>query len=108
MSYDWRYEFQRHISADTALSNISLMCLDPGDMDTGLTRDAPVFTQVLVKWIIPMLVPVLILLQPNGFLRTSAKSARDLLQASFDEKMLEKHPKALHLNKPEVDENEQR
>ena len=63
-----------------------------------------------------MLVPVLVLLQPKGFLRISTKSARDLLRASFDEKMLEKHPKALYLNGSEVghvtlealDENKQK
>jgi hypothetical protein len=41
-------------------------------------------------------------LQPKGFLRISTKSDRDLLRASFDEKMLEKHPKAIYLNKSEV------
>jgi hypothetical protein len=49
-----------------------------------------------------MLAPVLVLLQPKGSLRTPAKSARDLLRASFDEKMLGKHPKALYLNRSEV------
>jgi len=80
MSDNWRYEFQHRVSADTALSNISLVCLEPGDMDTGLTRDASFPIQVLVKWIIPMLVPFLVLLQPKGFLRISTKSARDLLR----------------------------
>jgi len=102
MSDNWRYEFQRRVSADTALSNISLVCLDPADMDTGLSRDAPFFIEVLVKWIIPILAPVLVLLQPKGFLCISTKPDRDLLRASFDEKMLEKHPKAIYLNKSEV------
>jgi hypothetical protein len=63
-----------------------------------------------------MLAPVLVLLQPNGSLRTPTKSARDLLRASFDEKLLGKHPKALYLNGSEVghvtpealDENKQK
>src|SRR5277367_2646141 len=86
MSDNWRYEFQRRVSADTALSNISLVCLDPGDMDTCLTRDAPFFIEVLMKWIIPMLVPVLVLLQPKGFLRISTKPGRSCGPAlMFDE-----------------------
>jgi hypothetical protein len=89
-------------SPPTLLFRTSHSCLDPADMDTGLSRDAPFFIEVLVKWIIPMLVPVLVLLQPKGFLRISIKSGRDLLRASFDEKMLEKHPKAIYLNKSEV------
>jgi hypothetical protein len=91
-------------SPPTLLFRTSHSYVSTGDMDTGLTRDAAFFIQVLVKWIIPMLVPVPVLLRPDGFLRISAKSARDLLQASSDEKMLEKHPKALYL---EVGENEQ-
>jgi hypothetical protein len=66
---------------------------------TGLAHDAPFFTQVLVKWIIPMPVPVLVLLPPIDSLHTPTKSARDLLRASFDEKM---HPKVLYLNGSEV------
>jgi hypothetical protein len=63
-----------------------------------------------------MLVPALVLLRPNGSLHTRAKSARDLLQASFDGKMLGKHPKSSCLNESEVghvrpeapDENKQK
>jgi hypothetical protein len=71
-------------------------------MGTGLARDAPFLIQVLMKWIMPALAPILVYLQPNGSLRTPPKSAVDLLRASFDEKGLGKHPKALYLNGPEV------
>lgn len=35
---------------------------------------------------------------PNGNFRTKKKSAKDLLNASFDEEALGKHPKAVYLN----------
>ena len=71
-------------------------------MGTGIARDAPFLIQILMNWIIPVLAPIVILLQPNGSLRTPAKSAADLLQACFNEKELGKHPKALYLNGSEV------
>jgi hypothetical protein len=102
ISHDPRYELQRRLSADPALSSISLVSVDPGGMPTGIARDAPFLIQVLMKWILPSLAPILVYLQPNGSLRTPAKSAADLLRASFDEKALGKHPKALYLNGSEV------
>jgi hypothetical protein len=55
-----------------------------------------------MNWIIPVLAPIFVYLQPNGSLRTPTKSAADLLRASFDEKALGKHPKALYLNGSEM------
>lgn len=37
-------------------------------------------------------------ISPNGNFRTPSKSAKDLLNASFDEETLGKHPKAVYLN----------
>lgn len=40
---------------------------------------------------------------PNGFMRPTWKSATDLMLASFDEKKLGQHPKAVYLNGSEKD-----
>ena len=71
-------------------------------MTTRLARDGPFLIQLLMNWIIPLLAPIFLFFQPNGSLRTPAKSAADLLRASFDENTLGKHPKALYLNGSEV------
>ena len=100
---DLRYELQRRLSADPALSDISLVSVDPGGMGTGIARDAPLIIRIIIAWIIPALAPIMVWMQPNGSLRTPAKSAADLLRASFDESApLGKHPKALYLNGSEV------
>lgn len=72
--------------------------LQPSKILPPLHLEAPFFIQVLVKWIILILAPVLVFLQPNGSPRTPAKSARDLLRTSFGEKMRGQHPKALYSN----------
>ena len=72
-------------------------------MGTALAREAPFLIQLIVGWIIPLLAPILVRLQPNGSLRTPAKSAVDLLRACFDETPpVGKHPRSLYLNGSEV------
>ena len=100
---DVRYELQRRLSSDPALSDISVLSVDPGGMGTAIAREAPFLIQLLMDWIIPLLAPILVRLQPNGSFRTPAKSAVDLLRACFDETPpVGKHPKSLYLNGSEV------
>ena len=42
--------------------------------------------------------PALTYFFPNGWFRTRQKSAKDVFYASFDEKTLGMHPKAMYLN----------
>lgn len=46
----------------------------------------------------PILCPIFMWLWPNGFMRSSTKSGRDLLRAAFDTKTLGDQPKAAYLN----------
>lgn len=66
--------------------------------DTDLFREAPLALRILLGWIAAPLTPVLNWIWPNGYLRTRAKSAHDLVSACFDEEALGKHPKAVYLN----------
>lgn len=93
-----RYELQRKLSADPALSKISVLSLDPGAMGgTGLLRDSPAFVRFLTSYLLYYLQPLMVLLKPNGMARTPKKSGHDLLLACFDEKYLGEYPKALYL-----------
>lgn len=90
-----RYELQRRLSASQSYSNISLLALDPGAMtDTSLFRDSPLSLRLITSLTTP-LTPILNWIWPNGYFRTRAKSAHDLLVACFDEDTLGKHPKAV-------------
>ena len=70
--------------------------------DTELFRDSPLWLRILFNWVSTPLTPVLNWIWPNGYFRTRAKSAHDLLVACFDERFLGKHPKAVYLNGSEL------
>ena len=73
--------------------------------DTELFRDSPLFLRVLLAWVLAPTTPLLNRIWPNGYFRTRAKSAHDLLVACFDEKdggVLGKRPKGVYLNGSEL------
>ncbi|ROV92427.1 hypothetical protein VPNG_09606 [Cytospora leucostoma] len=75
------HELQRRLDRDPALSNISVLGVDPGAMSTGMPRLASWFIRVLLFQII---FPIVAYLAPNGPIRTTQKSASHVLQAAFD------------------------
>ena len=71
--------------------------------DTELFRDSPFFLRLALSWLVAPMTPLLNRIWPNGYFRTRAKSAHDLLVACFDENdTLGKDPKAKYLNGSEV------
>ena len=71
--------------------------------DTELFRDSPLFLRIALSWLVSPLTPLLNWIWPNGYFRTRAKSAHDLLVACFDKNdVLGKHPKAAYLNGSEL------
>jgi NAD(P)-dependent dehydrogenase (short-subunit alcohol dehydrogenase family) len=100
------YELQRRIDADPELDKISVLSLDPGGMGTGLVRDGPFLLRFLLAVIFPIFTPMLWVwnyYKPNGSLRTTEISARDLRRACFDEtEPLGMFPKAVALNGSEA------
>ena len=65
---------------------------------TGLLRESPAALRFAVQGLIAPLAVVTTAFSPNGNFRTVNKSAKDLLNASFEEETLGKHPKAIYLN----------
>lgn len=71
--------------------------------DTELFRESPLFLRLVLSWAVTPLTPLLNWIWPNGYFRTRAKSAHDMLVACFDENdVLGKYPKAVHLNGSEL------
>ncbi|KAK8001568.1 short-chain dehydrogenase [Apiospora marii] len=78
-------ELQRRLDADAILHRLSAVGVDPAVMGTGLLRRGNWFVSVLM-WpiVIPLLAPLLTWLWPNGEIRTTYKSAGDVLAAAFE------------------------
>jgi len=94
-------ELQRRLNTDPALSNISVLGIDPGAMITGISRRGPWLISFLLFHVI---FPVLVRLQswwyPDGdsYFRTTERSAVDVLAAALDSNpVLGEHPKGMYL-----------
>lgn len=76
-----QHELQARLNADKALSNICVLGVDPGTMTTGLQRLSPWIIRVLLFQII---YPILLYFNPsNGPVRSTSRSASDVLEAAF-------------------------
>ncbi|KAF2501705.1 putative short-chain dehydrogenase [Lophium mytilinum] len=95
-------ELQRRIDADPALSNISVLSVDPGGMATGIVRNSPLPIRIMLVYILPLFAPLMFLVEyfaPNGTLRRPSTSAKAVRRAAFDvTEPLGKYPKAVALN----------
>ncbi|KAI1389172.1 NAD(P)-binding protein [Hypoxylon trugodes] len=77
-------ELARRFPSDPTLSHVSALGVDPAAMISGLTRRSNWLLRVLMlKLIGNLLAPLLTWLSPNGDLRTTWKSAGDVIRASF-------------------------
>lgn len=93
-----RYELQRRLDADPALSQVVVLGVDPGGMATGITRRAHWLLAFSVQYLFPFFAGIMTWLWPNGTLRSVTKSANDMLRAAFDTKQLGEQPKAVYMN----------
>ncbi len=94
-----RYELQRRLDSDPALSNISVLAMDPAAMGgTGLTKRSGPLIRFIAGYVVVFLQSIFVWFMPNGSYRPTWKSAQDLMLASFDTKYLGAHPKAVYLN----------
>ncbi|KAJ9133876.1 Protochlorophyllide reductase B, chloroplastic [Pleurostoma richardsiae] len=93
------HELQARLDKDPALSNISVVGLDPGGMASTLLRRATWFKRVILTGLLLRAASTAMAwVAPNGALRPTSKSAADALRACFDTKTLGEHPRALYLN----------
>ena len=80
-----RQELDKRLASDPVLSSITVIGLDPGGMSSDLGRRGDfVFRVVKMKWLMPVAGAINTYFDPNGPLRTSSKSAGDVLRACFD------------------------
>jgi hypothetical protein len=78
-----RTELSRRLERDPKLSKISVVSVDPGAMPTHLARRGSFYLRVIImKMVMPWLAAVSVYFDPNGALRTTSKSANDLMRAS--------------------------
>ncbi|KAK6197109.1 hypothetical protein LQW54_010904 [Pestalotiopsis sp. IQ-011] len=76
-----QHELQARLNADPALNKISVVGVDPGPMITGLQRLAPWVIRVLVFKIV---YPLILYTKPNnGMVRSTTRSASDVLKGAF-------------------------
>ncbi|KAI1804562.1 NAD(P)-binding protein [Daldinia bambusicola] len=93
-------ELARRISQDPALSKVAVLGLDPAAMRSGISRRSGWFVRIFIMNVLfPLLAPIMTWLNPNGDLRTTWKSAGDVIHACFDtDGGLGEYPNGLYLN----------
>ncbi|KAK6068470.1 putative short-chain dehydrogenase [Seiridium cupressi] len=77
----YRSGFRRYGAAKLYLVMMIILGVDPGNMSTGLQRNAPWIMKLLIFHIV---FPIVAMLMPNGPIRTTKTSASHVLQAAFD------------------------
>ncbi|KAF5671736.1 short-chain alcohol dehydrogenases/reductase [Fusarium heterosporum] len=90
------HELVNRLAHDPQLSHITAVGLDPGVMGTDLTRRGNALMYYGLKYIGPLLAPLVIKFNPNGDYRPSWKSAGDAIQLTFETEALP--GKSLYLN----------
>jgi hypothetical protein len=96
-----RYELQTRLSADPALSKISIIAADPacvGGTDHYEPSTFPSHLYFTLKYVLVPLQSISSLLFPNGPLRSTTQVGKDLNFACWDEETLGEHPKAVYLD----------
>ena len=80
-----RGELQRRLDLDPVLSSVSVLGTDPGTMPSNLVRRGPWMIRVfLFQLVLPLVAVLATWVMPNGPLRTTKKSAQNVLKAAFD------------------------
>lgn len=74
------HELQSRLNKESELKNISVLGVDPGMMITGMQRSAPWVIRVLM---FQYIYPLILYLFPKGPVRSTSRSASDILAAAF-------------------------
>jgi hypothetical protein len=93
-----RYELQRRLNADSQLSNIAVLGLDPGWVGgTQIARNSPFIVTILL-FILWLVGHITVLFWSNPLIRTAAKNGDDLLRVCFDKAGQNESLKAAYVN----------
>ncbi|TVY41050.1 Protochlorophyllide reductase A-like protein, partial [Lachnellula occidentalis] len=99
----WMYEFQRRLDADSKLSNIAVLGLDPGWVGgTDITRNSPLTVKFFFENILNLVGYIMSFFSSNPLIRTASKAGADLLRVCFDKKAFGEFPKARYINGSEL------
>ncbi|KAI0143032.1 hypothetical protein GGR57DRAFT_484748 [Xylariaceae sp. FL1272] len=90
-------ELAKRISTDPALSNISVLAVDPGGMSTGLVRRGSSVLYTIGKILNPF-IGLLVKLMPGNNFRTTAQSASDVIEAAFETEKLGAKPNGFYMD----------
>lgn len=77
-------ELQRRLDADARLNKISVLAIDPGTMATELVRRSAWVVVQIFRFVIAPLSVLMTWLHPNGSLRTTKKSACDMMALALE------------------------
>ncbi|KAI1875209.1 hypothetical protein JX265_004267 [Neoarthrinium moseri] len=91
-------EFSRRVESDQSLSRVAVLGVDPGAMPSSLGSRGTLTLRMIFKLVMPLLNPIASALQPNGMLRTTKKSAGDVIRACFDSETLGDRPNGVYLD----------
>ncbi|KAF4981137.1 hypothetical protein FZEAL_3007 [Fusarium zealandicum] len=79
------HELAGRLARDPALSQISVVGLDPGAMSSDLTRRGGFLLRVvMIKWLLPTFASFAVKFSPNGSMRPMWKSAGDAVRLCFE------------------------
>ncbi|KAH7022868.1 hypothetical protein EDB80DRAFT_769768 [Ilyonectria destructans] len=78
------HELANRIATDPALSDITVVGLDPGAMSSDLTRRGGSMMHFNIKWMLPIMAYLAVKFNPNGAMRPLWKSAGDVLRLCFE------------------------
>ncbi|KAK9772837.1 hypothetical protein SCAR479_10522 [Seiridium cardinale] len=91
-------ELARRISKDSSLSQASVLGVDPGAMPSSLGARGNLQLRIIFKAVMPLVNPLASIFSPNGILRTTTKSAGDVINAAFDVKTLGEKPNRVYMD----------
>ncbi|RYP56947.1 hypothetical protein DL770_010797 [Monosporascus sp. CRB-9-2] len=94
------------IARDPALSSIMVLSLDPASMVSNLGMRGNLLTKAISKVVMPVANPVMTYFQPSGTLRTTSKSAADVLRTCLDTEAPGECPESVHMNGSELAEGD--
>ncbi|KAM0240087.1 hypothetical protein ACHAP5_008116 [Fusarium lateritium] len=78
------HELVNRLAHDDKLSNVTVVGLDPGVMGTDLTRRGSAVMYYSIKFVAPLVAPLLVRFSPNGDFRPAWKSAGDAIQLALE------------------------
>ncbi|KAK3367596.1 putative short-chain dehydrogenase [Podospora didyma] len=92
------HELQSRLLDDPTLSKICVVGVDPGGMGSSLFRRTGFFIRAFAPTLLPYVAPIIGLFTENPRVRTTKRSASDVLHAAFDTETLGEYPRDVYVD----------